>query len=452
MIKTLKENKKNILVLLIFIIAYLFLHKYMFICGDDIGRYEKLHDSSIIPYCLDKIKLGSTSSRFAIEFVFCFFVAKLPIICWHVADICLTTIAAVFLYKTIYKEWNPFNLGMTLCVFLLFPFWFMSTAGWVACTTNYWWEICLGIIGFSYIFKFINGETVSFLEKIAAVLLLLFACDNELANVMVIVVLFGIAVFAILEKKQFRLTIISLIVSLFRFLLHAVWKKFDTRAYISVIKYFPDYYMRTIFDKAQAGFSSANYLIFKQEPFLMLLLSVLLAILIFVKYKDYFHRIISLVPLSLVLAEGILRDMLIRIFPYIEKFDESYSEVYGVNDYLNYFYDWSYISLFIWGFALICIIICLISIFDKKSIIYISIFVGGLLSRVAMGFSPTIEASSYRAYSFLVLSLLLLICVLLKDITNKTKYRDIIAYMIIFMVSTSYITNLMYAIYLTHNY
>lgn len=95
----------------------------------------------------------SWSSRTVIELFLCIF-SSLPRLVWRLADSAVLLLLAVCLGRLAGgpapgRPLRPRDTWLLVCLLWLYPWWYLSTAGWVATTMNYLWPLaglCLAFV------------------------------------------------------------------------------------------------------------------------------------------------------------------------------------------------------------------------------------------------------------------------------------------------------------------
>ena len=368
-----------------------------------------------IPSYLSRIiwtlKLGGWSSRFLIDPIGLFLLVKVPYVVWKIVNSILMSMQLLFLNRIFNKEKENFYLYIIGCCTFLFPYSQENSAGWCFTTVTYYWPIIASIISFYYVKKILNNDKLSLFQNIIFFISILYASDDELGSIFLLTSVIFIFIGSYIENKKLnRKIFVVVVVCLFRFILHIFWQMFATRKFTEISVHYPDFFQLSFVDKLQNGFSTCCHLIFIDFPQLTLLLSIVLVINISISKKDNKSKIISLLaPLFLLSYMFSNYFNIFFAFEFFKKIDVGYSQLYGLVNFLNFSKFKPYIELFLFFIILGSLAFSIFSISRHISIslTHFGIFLGGFLSRCAMGFSPTICASGLRTFSLVQGSLMI---------------------------------------------
>ena len=116
--------------------------------ADEIFYGSILGQQSLVKFLIEHYQ--TWSSRTVIETLFCVF-STLPRWVWRLADSAVVLGLALALGRLLRGQNAPDNRENWLLAFLLwlYPWWYLSTAGWVVTTLNYLWPLaglCLGFL------------------------------------------------------------------------------------------------------------------------------------------------------------------------------------------------------------------------------------------------------------------------------------------------------------------
>jgi hypothetical protein len=263
------------------------------------------------------------------------------------------------------------------------------------------------IIAISILIQYVSKPAIAVQYKVLAIVAVIYVADGELGSVFLTVALFTLLLVAILEHTNKGLVIITTVFSVLRVILHLVWESFSSRSDREMKAYFPDYGTRNFLDKIQAGFSSTFHAVFKDEPLLLFVLCLTILLITIAKHKSTVSMLIASFPLVLISIEGVFRSLCPPTFKFIGALENTYTGNYGISSYDNYYVKSGYILIFLWAVAAVCVIISLFNIFDfTEAIVCTGLLAAGMLSSMAMGFTPNIVASGSRTQVYLLLSVL----------------------------------------------
>lgn len=162
--------------LIIFFILIRVLHLIMGFLGDDVKFAKVLPKYSILDFMV--LRYNTWSSRVIIESLL-IVLTRQNILLWKIMDTVLYTIGVYLVIRFV----NPNNdknitlLGVLL--FMMYPFFVMAGAGWLATTLNYSWCFVFGMISFIPIINKLNGKSTSKIVYIISFLCLIYAINQE---------------------------------------------------------------------------------------------------------------------------------------------------------------------------------------------------------------------------------------------------------------------------------
>jgi len=409
---------------------------------------------------------GTWSSRIIITFTSVVF-SGLPRVVWKVADVCVMTMVAVFVSKlfiddgpvaepsrsptsSVHRNDRMTRNVITVSLFLTYNLYEMSSTGWVASTTNYMWPLAFGLYALLSLKKAYRQETLKKYEYPLTVAALIFASNHEqMCAVLLAVYLHYACRAAYLKFVRKEPAPVSRFV-LLQSLLCAASMAYallcpgnSTRYESQVAKWFPEHDMLTVFEKISIGISSTlNYFVMTPNvPFLVL--SILLSIGIFAKRKDLWARVVSLTPLIINLAAFayVFKDYFMADGAFSLKNPRDIFQLYGIlgtNDAARLYIPHVFYVAMIGAFAT-----CLYLFFGdrKRFITPFCILSLGISSRVMLGFSPSVFASSYRTYLMLNISFIITSLIVYQDMIGSVKAKSMkyINAMIIIIALANYL-------------
>lgn len=417
------NEKRNVIllygVLFVFLIV---LHSFFKLgVGDDV-YFSNTVISNIFGFL--GFRYQEWSSRILIEFVLVI-MCHLPHFCWYIMD-SLMILLVVYAMNKLFVRKDIYFVIVAFLLFFLYPFSQMKEAGWYATTINYLWPMACALFSLIPLKNAFYGVKDKKIMYLLYSLATVFACSQEL----ICALLFGIYLIYIifLYKKQkinkfvmFQLFLI--IVSIFVFILCPG----NTVRKIDEIEHrYTAYAGFTVFQKVILGLFSTFAFIFEEYH---LALIVLLFLLHFMgsKSTNKFLKINSALPLIMYFGYKLVPSSL-----YLKHYFTSFM------GQLDIFYVFTksnmLIILFITMFVL-SIAINLYFILKNSKSIYVKltpviVLLAGILSRVMMGFSPTIYASGKRTFVFYHFCLIICIMLILNEIVKNNKENKVLVLVI----------------------
>ena len=309
-------------------------------------------------------------------------------------------------------------------LFLLAPFYYFVTAGWIATTVTYLYPVLLLTIGLCLIIDFRQWY-----YNLLGMLLLLIAFNNEQLLVMSLVVALTMLVYYFLHNKKLLKTIKLKLFSiglplLANFMIVATCPGNSARKIAETKHWFPQFANLTILEKFDIGLSTTiqHYLFFGTIALIVLMLTFIMID----KGKDDLATISLIVLLILLSCVNNLKNnpgLLAHQTGLLNSSFKLFIGQYGL-------------AIFIFA----TVVYHLYKLSKHKMLLWLelSILFGGLLSRIALGFSPTNYASSTRTFTFMTIGILVVIALLLFDNwdsrINKTLFKVLLISLAVFAI------------------
>lgn len=375
--------------------------------GDDTVflAYSQEEGFSLIPWLAERYM--TWSSRTAIEAVLMLMV-NLPAVVWRAADSLVVVIGAAALTRLLerreYREYYSFFISL---MFLALPYSYMSLAGWIATSLNYMWPLAFGLVGIYPVRKYIEGERIRLPEGILCTVCLLFAGSSEQMAFVLLASYGCYGLYLICDKKiqmilkKYRYILFQFILALLCLLYILICPGNGKRSAFETTKWLPEFASYSILKKIELGVSVTIKSIFVQENTGFLILTFLLAVLIWQYQKKWIYRILGIVPVSVMLIFTEVRRLLGSDHPFL-----NLNTVDGLS------------------LILVCGIVLLdfLVLFGKDIRFFLvsGIYLAALATKAVIGFSPTIHTSGER--TSWVMDMLLIGCAV--TLLSKWDFED----------------------------
>lgn len=364
--------------------------------GDDIFFGNVLENMSLLEFL--KSRYVTWSSRLLIEGLLVPLSTINPIV-WKVCDT-FVCVSIIYCLNRLMKFDNKFFGALMTCgFFLLYPFIHMSTAGWIATTLNYLWPFAAMLITLLSVRKMADGEKIRWYEYILFTVSLLFAANQEQVAAILLVILSVFCVYFLTKKKFFPYLYVQLGLTVASLIFILTCPGNDRRMADEIATWMPNFDQLSLIDKAYLGVSTTINHFLEQPNSVFILFCAVLAFMVFVKNRNWFVRLVSLVPVCTAVIYGYLRGYFAEIWNWS-------ANIFNLaNPFTaeNYMHPTLYIPLILYIVVIGCIVASVYAVFKNTfdSIFTMMILGCGLMSRVVMGFSPTLYASSARTLIFL---------------------------------------------------
>ena len=442
------KNKKNILLSILPFITYsiliIILHVHMNIRGDDEFFLQASQQITLIE--LNIFRYNFWTSRIIIETIIVLLVSCGNIL-WKILNIGMFTLLPYSINK-LFNDNNNLKLKWLICmVTLLIPINCYGDAGWIATSVNYMWILVFGILACIPIKKNLENIELTVWERIVSTISIIIASNHE-QMVAILAIFYGMTLlYNIKKKNKNNWIILYMLIILLGIVFIFTCPGNNVRSIIETKLRFPTYKDLNFIDKIQLGITSMMRYIVFDNNLSFIAMSLIIMVAVFITNKSKIFRLISMMPfiasiIPLNSITNILPGKLMILKEAINKFNTQtlVSNLFTNNNMFMF-----YIIFIYYIIIFISIIISLYAIFKKtdKSIITIILFGVGLISRVILGFSPTVYASVERISLFLYASFIILIIYIWKYLKELQKDNKPINITILTICLIAYVQNIL---------
>jgi len=391
---------------------------------DDKVFLESVTNTSIGSYVFPRYY--TWTSRTLIEYTLCF-VLKTSKYLWILIQGLMMALAGYSISKLFIKEENKNNTIILLFLILLYPMNVMASAGWAATTVNYMWPLAACLYALIPIRKVWDGERIKPWQYPLYILAMIFACNQEQTCAILLgsYLIFTIASI-VKNKKVHPMMLIQLIIAISSIVFILTCPGNYARNESEVIDNFKDMQTLTMLDKIGLGFTSMTGSIFSKGDLPFLMMTFVLFTFVCLNYKETLYRVVAGIPFAAILISFYGYNIFSRFFPFITSFFEKL-KVKGVlltaancNNLFN-------VLPIAFSFIIFVCLVLTIALLSKelKKNIALLVFLAGYSSRLIMGFSPTVFASSERTMIFLDFAMIIVTLLTLQEMKKKTEKNDI---------------------------
>ena len=324
----------------------------------------------------------------------------------------------MFSYFFVEKEKKVQGNWIVMIFMLLLPFRYAVDSGWVATTVTYLWTTTFALVATIPAKKAIEERKVHWYEWFLYIPCILWASDNEQIAVVFGFVFLIVIIDRIHAKKVTPILYVEFLIMIAQVIIHA--RNNGLRTAVETEVRYPDFGRLSMIDRMELGFSSTMYEFVFNFSGVFFVLSLLLAVAIWINYKKKSYRILAAVP---VLASAVLG------FGVSEVLEGKLHTAVFANRLLNSgtitegnYYRWqSYYAIVILFAVSICLVLSIYLAFGNTRIcgLAMTLMVAGLGSRVAMGLSPTVWFSGRRTYLLMYFCMLGVALLLWKKLEEK---------------------------------
>lgn len=316
---------------------------------------------------------------------------------------------------------SKINSAYAVCIMLLFPFHFLTTAGWIATSATYFGPLAFGMVCLVPIRHALENKKEKILPFAFYCISLIYA-GNEEQMIIIILAAYTASVVYLSLKKKLNWQIITLFVlSVLSLIFIATCPGNQNRSVVEQGRFYPTYDMLDIIDKADIGLSTTmKWLLIDNNMFFIFTL-IIMTWCIWKKYNDIVFRFVSIIPPVAVLSFGLFKNILNMILPYAEIISSDV-DFYGAFTTANNGSGKGVIQFAFFLMILFCIVAELMLLNRKVEgfVADMVLIAAGTASRVMMGFSPTVYASGPRTLTPFI------ICIIAVSVHIWCENKDVI--------------------------
>ena len=282
--------------------------------------------------------------------------------------------------------------------------------------------MALGLFSLIPIRKIWDGEKIKFWQYPIYIAALIFASNQEQACAILFGTYLLFAILMIIKNKKIHPFIVIqniLVIASLVFILTCPGNSVRTQTEIE--NQFNDFEMLTVLDKIGLGLTSTMGVIIDKGNIVFAIMSILIAVNIFLNYKERLYRVVSLVPVFTILSLCYFAKITTEIFPFFGTLKGLITEEQVMLTAVNCNNMLYVIPIILAAANFICITMSLLLMFktlNKNTALLV--FLVGLASRLIMGFSPTVFLSGERTMLFFEFAMIIVSILVWQEIIKKT--------------------------------
>lgn len=385
------------------------------------------------------------SSRLIIETAMVLLL-HLPLIIWRIFDTGIMILMGVSISKLVGAEHTRDVNWFIVIMIFSYPLLDMDTAGWVSTTLNCSWVLAFGIFSLLGVKRTINQQKIKKHEYVLYMVSLIYAVNQEQMCFVLLAIYLASEIYLFIKKKSNWFILLGTAVCMISVIFIFTCPGNKIRQTISVAAYFQDFNNFSIVRKLEIGITSTLSQYIFEPNLIFIILCMLLYASIRLKYFDKLYRILAFIPLVITLIFGVFEKISPDFLLGIKTVDTQITD-HGLITLDNFTKAKSYFALIILCATFSLILLSLYLVFENtwKSILTEGTMVLGFLSRIAMGFSPTIWASSTRTYIYMYGALIICSVMIFQQIYKSKASQFIQKFTIYvgFAAAISYINMIM---------
>ncbi len=375
------------------------------------------------------------TSRVLIESVLLFVLRSYNGILWIILNILIIFLLYISL-KKIFNSKNEIYINyIIMSLIILYTYTDMFSAGWSASTVNYLWPLALGIFSFIPIINILNNNNKTKKVLFLAIPALIFAVNQEQAAALI----FGFSILSLIyyyikNKKINYIILVYILISLIGIIFALTCPGNINRLNAETINWFNDYSKLTIIDKTLLSLNNTFDILLSRINYIGILFYSIITYY-HIKNKNKIYSIISII-----LTIGTILIPFTNVFNLNYLYNLNHSNGINVIPLLKLNSTNYILSIIISVIYLISTILLLYKIKDnRKRLLCPIIYMASILSRMIIGFSPTLFASSYRTGIFMNFLIGMNILLLFKEIKPNKKEKLFITISIILLIIVKFI-------------
>lgn len=387
-------------------IIYTIIHLFMIKGIDDLFFSTACESINLFEFIAQRYQ--TWTSRIIIEGILVILCQYLPMIIWKALNIGMYYLMIYSISELIIeKDKRIFNTIM--CIFLLvIPIDIFKEAGWMATMNNYLWVAATGIYSLTLLKKILENKKLTFLQIVSYILAIIYASNQEqMAGILFILYTF-FGIFYIAKNKRVKpILIINYTIIVLQIIVVLTCPGNLNRKIQEEAHWYPGFSDLSILEKLTNGFLSMMDYVIESGRIIFFSLIIFITYTVFKKYKSNIYRVISSIPLFLV----IITKYCIRIL-------NEPSHIYLIQDSQIYLY--AKLILYILILLFMTLGIWIISKDNNSKLINVFIiYFTGFISRLIIAFSPTVYASGERTSIFWYISFIIIIILTIQEIYEE---------------------------------
>lgn len=316
-------------------------------------------------------------------------------------------ISKLFVYKNKFKT-NWALVFLLVCV----PFVsMMTTAGWVVTSIHYLWPLTLCLVAIYPLKKHCRDEVIQWYEYPIYVIAAIFGMNMEIVAAILMSLYLVFSLYFIYKKKNAIFEILMAIILVGNIVFIFLCPGNGIREASEIVANFPEYVTFGFMQKLTVSATSHMFSI--DQNFILLVVTAMAGYFSWQKYKDWLPRIIGISPFIYCVLINILRIIVLspKFSFLLRKFagttiDHWVSYTGITTGYLGFYH---YLVLVFMSIFVVTLLLMTYILFKDSDKLGIAVLVMGasIMSRVVMGFSPTVYESGARTFLFQYLAMVI---------------------------------------------
>ena len=357
--------------------------------GDDANYATVIPGQGLVNYLIWAYQ--NWSARTLIDIVMCVN-NWLPHLFWRIANPLVITACAYAFYR-LAGDTKSAPAAWIACGFmLLYPWQVMDSAGWVTTTAVYLWPTAAALLSLLPVAGLLRGEKPPKRHCILSLAGILYASNMEQILIILLVLLLAAISYSLLCRRRAHWLLWGQAGACLANLVWILASPGPKARFVGeAVSWYPNFGMKSFFSKLELGVSHTLSAVVFSRDFIFFFFSVLLAWLVFLRHKSVLYRVMALVPVLVCSIFGMYQKYTLLLLPQFVFFTEAVGGE-GTIALSNANSPAAYLPMLLLyaTFAL-----CLVNIYlalghTPAAAGAVCVVCAGALSRVALGFSPTV--------------------------------------------------------------
>ena len=420
-----KSSKRKVAIVYgIFFCVVFYFHLNLSVAWGDSYGISFSGVSDIMAYI--QSRYNSQSSRIIIDLIT--IACCNNILVWKVLNSLIITAIPYLCTKILGNDKISFHLIMMMMTFV-YPYSEMSSAGWIATTLNYLWPLFFMIVSCLPLITLIKGNQLTKLDYIIGLLSAVFASNMENTCVFLLWICGCYTIYRLLKSRQIDKYAFILLLIIICNLISIIICPGNAHRYQNQVSDWPAFAEFGLFQKIYLGTATTVITQFLSNRIFMLFSAMCFLCSISYYFQNHaannslFVLFAGFILFNMNLFFGFYRNGISEMFPEMNQVYQHIMTLSNAKVSLQYFFDGS-----IFTYSCIYVFLACYELYvvlrDKclpLNWIVLVIFIGGLISRLLMGMTPSLFFSGQRTFLFLDFTLVLCAGALWNKMTNKFK-------------------------------
>ena len=424
-----------------FFILMLALHKIMAFIGDDLWFSKVLSDQTLAGFI--SFRYYHWSSRLIIDSLLVILTRESYLI-WKILDTILYTLGVYLLIKFINKDNNKHIALFGVLLFLMYPFFDMASAGWIATTLNYLWCFAFAMISFIPLINEINGKKTNIFIYIIAILSLIYAVNQEQSCLLILGLNGLYLIYCIIKKQNIcRFNILIVIISALSLTIILTCPGNAERVIAETGRYWAEYVNFGILEKLYLGTIPTIGILLKDKV-LFTVFYIILSVsalrktknkylkyilyfnIILILFLVFFKTMIDITRIPKYLKIGLMHNpIVVSSISTVDSITKSMPLIRHTINMLTFkgmpkaLTPSTALAILISIYLILSSCWMIFKTFGKEQLLPLVLFIAGFMSRLAVGFSPTIFASGSRTAFFFYITIISVTLMLIKKLYDE---------------------------------